>query len=86
MRYERIPSPIALLNTSVRRTSVFRRVKQFVSAEGLEYYPLNGGRQQKSLPLKGRLLVSAEGLEPSTNGLKGRYFVKKPSKSTKIAS
>ena len=38
-------SPVALLTTSVLCTSVFRRVKQ---------------------------LVSAEGLEPSTNGLKGR--------------
>lgn len=45
MRYERIPSPVALSSTSVRRTSVCRRVKQ---------------------------LVSAEGIEPSTNGLKGR--------------
>jgi hypothetical protein len=36
------------------------RVHGVIKAEGLEYHPLNGGRQQKSLPLKGRLLVSCE--------------------------
>jgi hypothetical protein len=45
MRYECIHSPLRYRLTSVRRTSVSRRVKQ---------------------------LVSAEGIEPSTNGLKGR--------------
>ncbi len=44
----------------------------FVSAGAFEYHPSCGDAQpkQRSLP-SGRLLVSAGGFEPSTNGLKG---------------
>jgi hypothetical protein len=51
-------------NPSCRRIFV-------VSAEGVEYHPPCEGQQQKILR-KGGFSVSAEGIEPSTNGLKGR--------------
>ena len=42
-----------------------------MSAEGIEYHLPCGDHQQKILLVED-LLVSAEGIEPSTNGLKGR--------------
>ena len=42
-----------------------------MSAERFEYHPLNGDSQPKILPV-GRIEVSAERFELSTNGLKGR--------------
>ena len=44
-----------------------------MSAKGLEYHPLMGAlNQTKTLPKECVLEVSAKGLEPLTNGLKGR--------------
>ena len=44
-----------------------------MSAEGIEYHPPCGDAQQKkTLTNLEDLPMSAEGIEPSTNGLKGR--------------
>lgn len=43
-----------------------------MSAEGTEYHPPCGDAQQKKILTTEDLPVSAEGIEPSTNGLKGR--------------
>ena len=57
------------LQHEIKKTLGFRRSS--VSAEGIEYHPPCGDAQQKILHQED-YSVSAEGIEPSTNGLKGR--------------
>jgi hypothetical protein len=54
------------------KTKILQAEDSLVSAEGIEYHPPCGDTQQKRPSLIESLPVSAEGIEPSTNGLKGR--------------